>query len=87
MAIFHGILHDRLRRSPLVQLKQSFQQIIQASVSSLLLNPNVQQLVDPVFIEKVLSAFDHIVTDPKLTEESLMLVHIQFFKIPKASLE
>lgn len=84
MAIFYGILLDYLSCSPLIQLKQSFQQIIQTSLSSLLLNPDVQQFMDPVFIGEALFAFDHIVTNPKMTEESLMLVQVQFFKIPKA---
>lgn len=84
MTVVNGVLLDVLGRSPLIQIEQRSEQVVQAGVSALFLYPDIQQFVDLVFVGKELFAFDHIVVDAELTEESLVVVDVNFFKIVEA---
>lgn len=76
MTIINSLLLDILGCSPLIENKQSFQQVVQAGISAHFFHPNIQHFVHPVFEGKVLFAFDHIIDNPEVTEESLVVVDV-----------
>lgn len=84
MAVVNRLLLDGLGRSPLVQIQKRFQQVVQGGVPALSLHPDVQQLVDPVLVGEGIFALDHVVVDAEVTEESLLVVELDFLKVLEA---
>lgn len=84
MTVVNGVFLDELSRSPLIQVEQHLEEVVQVGLLARLLYPDVQQIVDPVFVGKVFLPFDHVVGDAEVTEESLVIVNVDFFEVVEA---
>lgn len=80
VSVVDGFLLDVLGRSPLVQIQKGLEQPVQAGLLALFLDPVAQQVVNLVFVGQVVPAFDGVVPDAEVTEEPLVVVHVDFFE-------
>lgn len=58
--------------------------MVEAGLPARLLDPDVEQLVDLVFVQDALLALDHVVVDAELAEEPLVVVVVHLFEVLEA---
>lgn len=85
MTVANGLFFDVLGRATLVEVAQDLQEGVERRLSARLLYPDVEQRVDPVFVEEVVLVLDHVVVDAELTKEPLVIVQVKFLKIREAT--
>lgn len=80
MTMLKCFLHNCLCCLPLIEKQHHTQKTVKTGFFALLLHPDVQQLMDPVLVEKMVPTFDHVVRNAKVAEEPPVVVHLHLFE-------
>lgn len=87
MAVADGLVFDVLGGAALPELQQDLEEVLEAGPRPGLLHPDVEELVDPVLVRKLLLLLHHVVVDAQVTEELPVVADVQLLEVLEASAE